>query len=96
MTTRDPIAATVVFLSLLLAAAGGLTPASAASIEVPRISIEETQKILGRPDVVIIDVRTAKTWWRSGTKILHAVREEIGSVKQWADKYAKDQTLIFY
>jgi hypothetical protein len=46
--------------------------------------------------VVIIDVRTAKTWWRSRKKILNAVREEIGSVKQWAGKYPKDKTLIFY
>ncbi len=70
--------------------------AIAASIEVPRISIEQTKQMLDNPEVVIIDVRTAKSWWRSRTKILSAVREEPGSVKQWAGKYPKDKTLIFY
>ena len=64
--------------------------------EVPRISVHQVKQILGHPDVVIIDVRTAKTWWRSPTKIVNAVREELDSVEQWAAKYAKDKTLIFY
>lgn len=72
------------------------TVATAASIEVPRISIEQTKEMLDDPQVVIIDVRTAKTWWRSRTKILNAVREELGSLKKWANKYPKDKTLIFY
>ena len=72
------------------------TVAAAASIEVPRISVEQTKQILDHPEVVIIDVRTAKTWWKSRTKILNAVREDLGSLKQWAQKYPKDKTLIFY
>ena len=72
------------------------TAASAASIEVPRISIEQTRQMLTDPEVVIIDVRTAKAWWKSPTKILNAVREELGSVEQWADKYSKDKTLVLY
>jgi hypothetical protein len=72
------------------------TVVSAASIEVPRISIEQTKQMLTDPEVLIIDVRTAKSWWKSPTKILNAVREELGSVEQWAGKYPKDKTLIFY
>jgi hypothetical protein len=83
-------------IALLAVIASCFTVASAASIEVPRISVEQTKQILENPEVVVIDVRTAKTWWRSRTKILKAVREEIGSVKQWAGKYPKDKTLIFY
>ena len=58
---------------------------SAASIEVPRISIESTKQMLANPDVVIIDVRTAKTWWRSTAKIENAVREEPDSLKRWEE-----------
>jgi hypothetical protein len=72
------------------------TAVSAASIEVPRISIERTKQMLSNPDVVIIDVRTAKTWWRSTSKIKNALREEPGSLKRLAEKYPKEKTLIFY
>ena len=80
----------------LYAFASWPTVASAASVEVPRISIEQTKQMLTDPEVVIIDVRTAKAWWKSPTKILNAVREELGAVEQWAGKYSKDKTLIFY
>jgi hypothetical protein len=52
--------------------------------------------MLANPDVVIIDVRTVKTWWRSPAKIENAVREEPGSIEHWAEKYSKDKILIFY
>ena len=83
---------TVLMLGMLL----GSTAASAASIEVPRISIERAKQMLASTDVVIIDVRTAKSWWRSTTKIENAVREEPASLERWAQKYSKDKTLIFY
>ncbi len=81
----------LLFALLITAAA-----ASAASVEVPRISVEQAKQMLANPDVVFIDVRTAKSWWRSPTKIENAVREELGALKQWEKKYAKHKTLIFY
>ena len=96
MIIRNPVAAAGLFIALMVGILLCLTAASADSIEVPRISIEHTQQLLANPDVVIIDVRTAKAWWRSSTKITNAVREELGSVAQWAEKYPKDKTLIFY
>jgi hypothetical protein len=83
-------------LAILAASTTGFGVAAAASDEVPRISVEKTRELLGSPDVIIIDVRTAKTWWRSPTKILNAVREEPGAVEKWAQKYSKDKTLILY
>jgi hypothetical protein len=96
MIMQKPVAAT--FLITVLTAVTLLDPtaASAASIEVPRISIERAKQMLASTDVVIIDVRTAKTWWRSTTKIENAVREEPESLERWAQKYPKDKTLIFY
>jgi hypothetical protein len=93
---RNPIAAAVLIIALMAGILLCQTAASAASVEVPRISIERTKQMLANPDVVIIDVRTAKTWWRSPSKIENAVREEPGSLERWAEKYPKDKTLIFY
>ena len=93
---RNPFAAAVLVIALM--AGNQLEPptASAASVEVPRISVGRAKEMLANPDVVVIDVRTAKTWWRSSTKIENAVREEPGSLENWAEKYPKDKTLIFY
>ena len=96
MTIRNQIGIAGFIILHLYVITPYFTMVSAASIEVPRISIEETKEMLSDPEVVIIDVRTAKTWWKSPTKILNAVREELGSVEQWAGKYPKEKTLIFY
>jgi hypothetical protein len=96
MIERKNVATAVLITVLITGNLLGSTAASAASIEVPRISIERTKQMLSNPDVVIIDVRTAKTWWRSTTKIKNAVREESGTLERWAEKYPKEKTLIFY
>ena len=96
MQIRNPVGIAGFIILLLVVIASFFRVASAASVEVPRISIAQTKKMLTDPGVVIIDVRTAKTWWKSPTKILNAVREELGSVEQWAGKYPKEKTLIFY
>ena len=96
MQIRNPFGVAGFIIAPLAVIASCFTVAAAASIEVPRISVEQTKQILDHPEVVIIDVRTAKTWWKSRTKILNAVREDLGSLKQWAQKYHKDKTLIFY
>ncbi len=96
MLYRNALCAIGFFFILLAVVAAWFEVSSAASVEVPRISVEETKALLGNPDVIIIDVRTAKSWWRSPTKILNAVREEPGAVEKWAEKYPKDKTLILY
>lgn len=64
--------------------------------DVPRMPVGEVRQLLGDPDVVIIDVRTKKSWWSSTTKISGAVREDPSKVSEWLEKYSKTQTLIFY
>ena len=96
MIKRNSVPLAVLITALMAGIFLCRTMASAASIEVPRISIERTKEMLADPDVVIIDVRTAKTWWRSPSKIENAVREEPGSLERWAETYPKDKTLIFY
>ena len=66
------------------------------SDKIARITVDQVHKLLGRPDTVIIDVRTHRNWWRSSKKIPTAVREDPAKVDQWREKYPKDQTLILY
>ncbi len=68
----------------------------AMSQEVPRISKEDLREMLGKPDVVIMDVRTGSDWNASTAKIKGAVREEADKVESWIEKYPKDKTLVFY
>ena len=66
------------------------------SKEVPRIAVQDAEKLLGSHDTVIIDVRRFRNWWRSSKKILNAVREDPSQVNQWRHKYSRNKTLIFY
>ena len=96
MPLRKALGAIGFFFAVLAAIAAWFGVTSVQSVEVPRISVEKAKELLGSPDVIIIDVRTAKTWWRSSKKILTAVREEPGAVEKWASTYPKDKTLILY
>ncbi len=63
---------------------------------VPRITKEELKAMLGKPDVIIVDVRADKDWTDSDLKIKGAVRESPQAIESWASKYPKDKTLVFY
>ena len=64
--------------------------------EAPRMTKEELKGLMGNPDVVLIDVRAKSDWDGSKEKIQGAVREDPKKVKEWANKYGKDKTLVFY
>ena len=96
MITKNHILITAVCLVCLLGVAPASIPAANDPANVPKISIDQLKNMLGKPDIVIIDVRTFRSWWQSEKKIATAVREDPAKVDQWAPKYAKDQTLIFY
>ena len=83
--------AVVLSLGIVLAA---VSPAM--SQEVPRISKEDLKEMLGKPDIVIVDVRTGSDWNDSSVKVKGAVREEPDKVDSWIEKYPKDKTLVLY
>jgi len=68
----------------------------AMSQEVPRISKEDLKEMLGKAEVVIMDVRAVSDWNASTFKIKGSVREEPDKVDSWFEKYPKDKTLVFY
>ncbi len=57
---------------------------------------EQLKPLLGKPGVVIIDVRTKYDWDNSKVKIPGAVREEGMKFSSWMNKYPKDKTLVIY
>jgi len=57
---------------------------------------EQVRSMLGKPDVIIIDVRSNYDWEESKVKIPGAVREEGMKFASWMNKYPKDKTLILY
>ena len=66
-------------------------------IDVPRISKDQLKSMLGRPDVVLLDVRIADEWKNAKEKIKGAVRIDPGqNLDSLLQKYPKDKTLVFY
>jgi rhodanese-related sulfurtransferase len=63
----------------------------------PKMTKEELKPLMGDPNVVIIDVRLVDEWKNSESKIKGAVREDPEkTIRDWADKYPKDKTFVFY
>jgi rhodanese-related sulfurtransferase len=60
------------------------------------MTVEQLRSIMERPDVLVIDVRTAYDWDSSKIKIKRAVREEGMKFGSWMDKYPKDKTIVIY
>lgn len=73
----------------------GCTASSLESQSVPRMSVAELNSRLGDDRLVVLDMRTAREWRQSPTKIVGAVREDPSNI-DWAGKYAKDLTLVLY
>ena len=91
--TRRGTVAGIIFL-LIISSTGFLTADN--DKNVPAISVHQAKQLLNNSDVIIIDVRRYRNYWRSSKKILTAVREDPSRVDQWAQKYPKDKSLIFY
>jgi rhodanese-related sulfurtransferase len=69
---------------------------ASAFAEDKRITKEEVKPMLGGPELVIIDVRSALDWDKNEFKVKGAVREDPETVSTWMGKYPKDKTLVFY
>ena len=89
----------VITAALLLLMGCAHTPASepTSEIKVPRITKEEVKSMIGNPDLIILDVRSAQDWKDSEWKIKGAIREDRkGKASTWMDKYPKDKPLVLY
>jgi len=84
-------AATIVVLLLITLACG-----VAGADDEHGLTKEQLRSMLGKPDLIIIDVRTNYDWDNSKVKIPGAVREEGMKFGSWMNKYPKDKTIILY
>jgi rhodanese-related sulfurtransferase len=57
---------------------------------------EQLLPLLGKSDVIIIDVRSKYDWDESKVKIKGAVREDGLKFGAWMKKYPKDKTIVIY
>jgi len=75
----------------------GMGPIMTWAKDVPRMTKEELKPLLGNPDVIIIDVRSASDWKSSQEKIQGAIREDPDKrAKSWAGKYNPEKMIILY
>lgn len=82
---------------LLMGCAHTSTSEPTSEIKVPRITKEEVRSMIGKPDLIILDVRATQDWKDSEWKIKGAVREDRrGKSNVWMDKYPKDKILVLY
>ena len=64
--------------------------------DVPRMSVEQLQGLLGSSDLVLLDARAVKDWRKSDRKIVGAVRVDPYDVSPWAGDYSKDKKIVVY
>jgi len=81
---------------ILVLVVSGCTLISTGFAETERISAKQLEGMLGRSDVVVVDVRTNNDWNKSELKIKGAVREDLAGISSWIDKYPRGKTLVFY
>jgi rhodanese-related sulfurtransferase len=79
-------------LLVFLALAYGVARADDAQM----MTKEQLLPLLGKSDVIIIDVRSKYDWDESKVKIKGAVRQDGMKFGSWMKKYPKDKTIILY
>ena len=86
---RNIIIFFVILLSPLLCGAGE-------SIDDYLITADQLVPLLGKPDIIVIDVRTKYDWDNSKVKIKGAVHEEGMKFGSWMNKYPKNKKIVLY
>ena len=83
-------------VSLLALALIVLAGALASADDSRAMTKEQLRSMLGKPDLIVIDLRTKYDWDNSNVKIKGAVREEGMKFGSWINKYPKDKTIVLY
>jgi hypothetical protein len=90
---RIVVVAALLIVGLAVSLYAQVTPDPA---KVPRMTIQELKEQMGKPNLVIIDVRSSHDWEESKTKIKGSVREEASKVGAWIAKYPPGKTIVLY
>jgi predicted sulfurtransferase len=95
MNVKPILIASLAALLSLVALAGYSAPPSSVE-QVPRLTKEAVKEMLGKPDVVIVDVRYIKQYEQSGEKIPGAVFVDPGNFDEFVKNHPKEKTYVLY
>jgi len=96
MKAKPILVACLAALLSLIALAGWSAPPSSVE-QVPRLTKEQVKGMLGKPDVVIVDVRYIKQYEESDRKLPGAVFAQPETLDEFVKKYPKrDSTYVLY
>lgn len=74
----------------------GTSQTSLRELQAPLMTKEELKPLLGKPDLVVIDVRLEEQWKFSNRKIPGAIHENPSVPDMWIEKVPKDKTVVLY
>jgi rhodanese-related sulfurtransferase len=83
-------------ISMVLMAFIVLAYGAARADDAHAMTKEQLLPLLGKSDVIIIDVSSNEGWEARDKKIPGALREEPMKFESWMNKYPKDKTIILY
>jgi rhodanese-related sulfurtransferase len=84
------------FVSAVLLVLIALAYGAARADDAQMMTKEQLLPLLGKSDVIIIDVRSKYDWDESKVKIKGAVRQDSMKFGSWMKKYPKDKTIVLY
>ena len=84
------------WIAVLMLLALGAMPLTAFAADIPHIDKDTAKGMLGKPDVIFVDVRSGSDWSASDVKIQGAVRYDPKDPEKWAAKLDKNKSYILY
>ena len=82
--------------ALILVALTGYTAPPTTVEQVPRLTKEQVRDMLGKPDVVIVDIRFIKQYEQSDRKLPGAVFVQPENFDEFVKNNPKDKTYVLY
>jgi hypothetical protein len=82
--------------ALLLVTLTGYSAPPTSVEQVPRLTKEQVRDMLGKPDVVIVDIRFIKQYEQSDRKLPGAVFMQPENFEEFVKNNPKDKTYVLY
>jgi hypothetical protein len=82
--------------ALILVALTGYSAPPSSVEQVPRLTKEQVRDMLGKPDVVIVDIRFIKQYEQSDRKLPGAVFVQPENFDEFVKNQPKDKTYVLY
>jgi predicted sulfurtransferase len=94
---RKPILISALVALLLLVALAGYSAMPTTVEQVPRLTKDAVKEMLGKPDLVIVDIRYIKQYEQSDKKLPGAVFVQPENFDEFVKNYPqKDKTYVLY